>query len=174
MNALLKLRPMRPEDEPFLRELRAQVDSERLGLQYWSPEQQELAQQLKDMQFRAHSAHYRKLKSNWDTRDCVIELGGEAVGRFVLTQNSEEIRLADITVHSAHRGKGIGHAVIDGVKSECVQSKRVLRLHVDYSNPALQFYASIGFRVIEQHPVYCLMEWEPPTIGKSIHFSPKT
>ncbi len=172
MNALLKLRPVRPEDEPFLRQLREQVDSERLGLQYWAPEQQEFARQIADMQFRAHSAHYRKVKANWDTKDCIIELDGQPVGRFIVTQGSREIYLADVSVDRAHRGKGLGHAVIDSVKAECVQSKRVLRLHVDLSNPALKFYASLGFRVIEQTSVNCQMEWVPPSISAPIHFSP--
>ena len=45
-------------------------------------------------------------------------------------------------------------------------------LHVDLTNPALQFYASLGFRVIEQTPVNCQMEWVPPSISAPIHFSP--
>lgn len=173
MNVLLKLRPVRDDDEPFLRELRAQVDAERLGLQFWSPEQQALAQQITDLQFRAHSAHYRKVKSNWDSKDCVIELGGEPVGRFIVTQDAKEVYLADLAVHRDHRGKGLGQAVIEATKAECVQSKRVLRLHVDVSNPAVQFYARLGFRFIEQLPTHCLMEWVPPTApGKTIYFSP--
>lgn len=174
MNAVLTLRPVRPEDEPFLRELRGQVDSERLGLQYWSPAEQELAQKIMEQQFKAHAAHYRTLKANWDTKDCIIELGGQAVGRFIVTQSSKEVYLADIAVHRDHRGKGLGHAVIDGVKGECLQSKRVLRLHVDPLNPALQFYAQLGFQVIEQKPTCFLMEWVPPSLqGRTQHFTPR-
>lgn len=174
MNALLKLRPIRPEDEPALRELRGQLDVERLGLQYWAPEDAALAQSLVKHQYAAHAAHYKRVKSNWDTKDCVIELDDQVVGRFIVRQDAKEVCLADITVHGAHRGKGIGQAVIEAVMGECVQSKRVMRLHVDLTNPALQLYARLGFRVIERHPVYCLMEWAPPTMpGKTIYSSPQ-
>lgn len=172
MNGLLKLRPVDSDDEPFLRDLRAQIDSERLGLQFWSPEAEQLAQTIMAMQFKAHSAHYEKVKSNWDTRDCIIELDGKPVGRFIVTQDPRIVHLADIAVHRDHRGKGIGQAVINSTKAECVQSKRVLRLHVDPLNPAIQFYSQLGFRVIEQNPTHFLMEWVPPTMqGKKLYFA---
>lgn len=174
MNVFLKLRPVGPDDEPFLRELRAQIDAERLGLQYWSPESEQLARQIMAFQFKAHSAHYQKVKSNWDTKDCIIELDGKPVGRFILTQGSKEIYLADIAVDRAHRGKGLGQAVIESTKAECVQSKRVLRLHVDPLNPALQFYLALGFRVLEQQATHFLMEWTPPNLaGKTMVFAPQ-
>lgn len=173
MNVILKLRPVRPEDDEFLQALRAQVDAERLGLQYWSPEQQELARRVVEQQFKAHRAHYQRVKNKWDTKDCVIELGGMPVGRFIVTQDAREIYLADISVHRDHRGKGLGQAVIEAVKAECTLTKRVLRLHVDVSNPAVQFYVKLGFRVVDQHPLFCLMEWVPQTAtGRPVYFTP--
>ncbi|MDD2764284.1 MAG: GNAT family N-acetyltransferase [Opitutaceae bacterium] len=173
MNAFIKLRPVDPDDEPFLCDLRAQVDSERLGLRYWSPGSEQMAQEILALQFKAHSAHYRKVKSNWDTKDCIIEFDGQRVGRFIVTQDAKVVHLADIAVHRDHRGKGIGQAVIDATKAECVQSKRTLRLHVDPLNPALQFYLQLGFRVIEQKPTHLLMEWAPPSLqGKKLYFPP--
>ena len=165
MSDFLKLRPVDADDEPFLRALRAQVDVERLGLQTWSPEQAELARSLIDLQFKAHGAHYRQVKANHDTKDCIIELEGVPVGRFIVTQNGKEVYLSDIAVSWAHRGKGLGQAVIDATKAECVQSKRVLRLHVDPLNPVLQFYVNLGFRVVEMHPTSYLMEWVPPAVA---------
>jgi GNAT superfamily N-acetyltransferase len=164
MSEFLKLRPVDADDEPFLRALRAQVDVERLGLQGWAPEQVELARSLIDMQFRAHGAHYRQVKANYDTKDCIIELGGVPVGRFIVTQNGKEVLLSDIAVCWEHRGKGLGQAVIEATKAECVQSKRVLRLHVDPLNPVVQFYLSLGFRIVETHPTTYLMEWVPPAV----------
>lgn len=173
MNALLKLRPIRPEDEPALRELRGQLDVERLGLQYWAPEEQAMAERLIKHQYAAHEAHFKRMKRDWDTRDCVIELDGVVVGRFIVRQDAKEVYLADITVNSAHRGKGLGQAVLEAVMGECVQSKRVLRLHVDLNNPALQFYTRLGFRAVEHHALYCLMEWVPATMpGKTLYFPP--
>ena len=174
MSNLLKLRPVDPDDEPFLRELRAQVDAERLGLHYWAPEDAAAAQAIVDLQFKAHAAHYKQVKSNWDTKDCIIELDGQPAGRFIVAQNGQIVTLSDIAVHRDHRGKGLGQAVIDATKAECVQSKRLLRLHVEPSNPALQFYLHLGFRIVDQTMTSIRMEWEPQTMpGKTMYFAPK-
>lgn len=170
----MKLRPVRDDDEPFLRALRSQVDAERLGLQFWSPEDEALASKIVDLQFSAHAAHYRHIKSEWDTKDCIIEVDGLSVGRFIVTQDARVIFLADIVVDRGHRGKGLGQAVIDGIKGECVQSRRILRLHVDRTNPAVQFYLQLGFRVVEQRPLQFVMEWTPPNLlGKTQIFTPR-
>jgi GNAT superfamily N-acetyltransferase len=174
MPAVLKLRPVDPDDEPFLRDLRGQVDVERLGLQFWSPENAELAQKVVNLQFHAHATHYQKIKSNWDTKDCIIELDGKPAGRFIVSQDGTTVCLADIAVHRDHRGKGLGQAVIDATKAECVQSKRILRLHVEPMNPAFQIYLHLGFRVVEQSPTHIRMEWAPPTMpAKGMIFSPR-
>ncbi len=176
MNALINLRPVRPEDEPFLRELRAHVDVERLGLRYWSPdaESEELANKVIAFQFKMHAAHYRKVKSSRDTKDCVIEMNGHPVGRFIVSQNGEEVYLSDIAVHPNFRGQGIGQTVIEATKHECDQSKRLLHLHVDKMNAALQFYVSLGFRVIAELPTHYTMEWVPPSlVGKTMVFGPQ-
>jgi GNAT superfamily N-acetyltransferase len=173
MAELLKLRPVRPEDEPFLRELRAQVDAERLGLRSWGEEDHVLVRTLLDHQFNAHAGHHRRAQARRDTQDCIIELGGLAVGRFILAQDGKEVYLADIAVHHDHRGKGLGQAVIEGTKAECEQSKRKLRLHVELLNPALQFYGQLGFRIVERNPLFALMEWVPSSLqGKTRLFSP--
>jgi ribosomal protein S18 acetylase RimI-like enzyme len=174
MNAMLQLRPIDPDDEPFLRELRCQIDVERLGVQYWAPEAAPLAQLIVDLQFKAHAAHYKTVKNNWDTKDCIILFNGHRAGRFIVTQDAKVVHLADIAVHMAFRGMGLGQAVIETVKAECEQSKRMLRLRVDPDNSALQFYLNLDFRVIEQNPVRFLMEWVPVSLqGKTMYFDGK-
>lgn len=176
LNATLTLRPMRPDDEPFLRELRAHVDVERLGLRHWQPgpESETLAQQVVDLQFRAHAGHYRRVKSARDTKDCIIELNGHPVGRFIVTQDAEEVNLSDIAVHPNFRGQGIGVAVIQSTMNECQGSKRLLHLQVDKANSAFQLYLNLGFRVINDRVTHFLMEWVPPSlIGQTQVFAPK-
>lgn len=175
MSAVLKMRPMRADDEPFLRLLREQVDSERLGLQHLAPEDEEFARKIVDLQYRGHAAHYKQVKSKWDTQDCIIEIDGQPAGRFILTQDSKVVMLADLVVDRAYRGKGVGQAVIEGIKAECVQSKRLLRLHVDINNSAVYFYLQLGFVVVEQKPVQFLMEWSPPSMpARPSVFSPRS
>jgi len=174
LTAHLTLRPVRDEDEPFLRELRAHVDIERLHLNHWAADALPLAQKVIASQFNVHSAHYRKVKSRRDTKDCVIELNGRTVGRFIVTQDAEVVYLSDIAVHPNFRGQGIGEAVIESTKHECEQSKRLLHLHVDRDNRALQFYLQLGFRAIAQGELNLLMEWVPPSlVGRTQIFTPK-
>ncbi len=126
-----------------------------------------------DSQFQAHEAHYRRVKASRDTRDCIIELNGHPVGRFIVTQNGEEVYLSDIAVHPNFRGQGLGQAVIETTKRECDQSKRLLHLYVDKMNTALEFYVNLGFRVIGELPTHYMMEWVPPSmVGKTTVFSP--
>jgi ribosomal protein S18 acetylase RimI-like enzyme len=169
MNGILKLRPMDPDDEPFLREMRAELDTERLGIQYWGPEQPKLAQQVIDLQFRGHAAHYKKVKDDWETKDNIIELDGKPVGRFIISGDGHEIRLCDIAVKREYRGLGIGKIILDMTKKECVQSKRPLRLHVDKMNSAYFFYINEGFRVIEDKVTHYYMEWDPNPEGKPLY-----
>jgi len=173
MDAFLKLRPVQPEDEPFLRELRAQIDVERLGLQFWSPEALPLAGKIVDLQFKAHAAYYKHVKSNWDTKDCIIEFNGHVVGRFIVTQDSRVVHLADIAVHHAFRGLGVGQAVIESTKAECESSRRPMHLHVDPANSVIELYVRMGFRVVEEMPGCSLMEWVPSSLqGKTLYFDP--
>ena len=169
---MLTMRPVMPEDEPFLRELRAEHDAERLHLQDWG-EEQELARKLiLEHQFEGHTKHFQNV--NWDRKDCLVLVDDEPVGRFIVMQNAEEVRLADIVIAGKYRGQGIGHAVIEGTQGECIQSKRPLRLHVEKFSPALQFYQSLGFRLLEDRQTHFFMEWTPPNLmGKTLFFPGK-
>ena len=170
MSSILKMRPADPDDEPFLRKLRAEVDSERLFLHTWSEEDADEAKKLLDFQFRAHAHHHKT--QDVDQKDVIIEIDGVPAGRFILVQDSYEIRLADIEVARDFRGKGIGAAVINAIKGESTQSKRPIRLMVERMNTALQFYLTLGFVVVEHYDLNLLMEWVPPTMpGKTqYHF----
>lgn len=162
MNAVLSMRPADPDDEPFMRQLRQEIDSERLFLHMWPEEDEKMARQLLDMQFRAHSTHHKN--ADWDKKDVIVELDKVPAGRFILMQDSNEIRLADIEVARQFRGMGIGAAIIDGIKGESIQSKRPIRLYVDKHNQAVHFYHQLGFRVIQDCEMNFFMEWTPPTM----------
>jgi len=159
MSGVLKFRPAEPEDEPFFRELRGQLDAERLCLDYVGFSDEQARNQLLEMQYNAHRAHYDQAKLTKETRDNVIELDGVLVGRFIVTGNRDEIQLSDITIEKKFRGIGIGQAVLQMTKSECEQSGRALRLHVDKGNPAYQFYLQQELYVIEELDTCYHMEW---------------
>lgn len=170
MQLKLTMRPVRDEDEPFLRKLRGQIDRERLQLDYFPPEDEELVEKIVTYQYSAH-AHDRK-NLNWDHKHCIIELESEPVGRFIVTQNSEEIRLADIEVLASHRGMSIGQQVIASTQRESHESRRPIRVHVPKLAAEMgSYYLSIGFRVLEERTHHIFMEWLPPSMqGRTIHF----
>ena len=169
----LTLRPTRDEDEPFLRQLKQEEDVERLFLDHWAPDQEDLKEKVIESQFKAHERYYNK-DINWDNKPCVIEMNGTPIGRMTVCQNAEEIRLADIVISKNFRGMGIGEAMIEANKQEARASKRPIRLHVDRLNPALAFYERMGFRLIEDRESHFFMEWVPENMqGNTLYFPGK-
>jgi ribosomal protein S18 acetylase RimI-like enzyme len=175
MSGIMNLRPARPEDEPFLRQLRGQVDADRLCMNLWRGDDADVEKaKILDLQFRAQTAHHNVLKANWETKENIIEMDGVPIGRFVITGGSEELRLAEIAIVKEWRGKGIGQIVIGTTKKECERSGRVLRLCVEKTNQrAISLYLAQGFYVIENEPTHFIMEWSAkgPTGGKVHYFA---
>ena len=164
----ITVRPVRQDDEPYLRELRAESDSERLLLDYVIVEEA-LKKRLLEHQFDARQSYFRE--ADWDKKECLIEMELQPVGSFVVMQDSGEIRLADIVIQKSHRGLGIGFAIIQSIQQESVRSNRPLRLHVEKNNPALEWYGNIGFRVLEDQETHFFLEWtSPDQRGKTLYF----
>ena len=167
----LTVRPVRDEDEPFLDAIRAEFDSERLLFDHTQLEEEE-KKLLLDIQNQAYKKHFDN--ADWDRKHCIIECNGEPAGTFIIFQDKEEIRLADIVIARNYRGLGMGFAVIQSIQAESAQSERPLRLHVTKDNPALSFYEQLGFRLLEDRVTHLFLEWTPPSMqGKTIYFPPK-
>lgn len=163
----LNVRPAREDDEPFLRRLRAQADTERLLLDHVGLKQEE-KNSLLQIQTAAFAKHYRDV--NWEKIHCLIEINEEPAGAFITMEDKDEIRLADIVVDGRYRGIGVGLAIIQAVQNEAMKSKRPLRLHVEQLSPLRQFYQRMGFRLLEDRITHLFMEWLPPNlIGRSIY-----
>ncbi|MEO0509777.1 MAG: GNAT family N-acetyltransferase [Verrucomicrobiota bacterium] len=154
MNAVLKLRPRDDDDQPFLTHLFALTVSERLRLWHWDAGE---AQKIVDQQFHAHSEHYRQLDE--EKSDVIIELDDQSVGRMLWFHNRDEIRLADISLLPECRGRGIGTAAIETLKSFSVQGKRPLRLHVEKFSNAVRLYLRQGFYLLEDRETHLYLEW---------------
>ena len=168
INVQLNVRPARDEDEPFLDELRAELDNERLLFDHAMLEEEE-KKLLLEIQNEAYKRHYEN--ADWEKMHCIIEFDGKPVGTFINFYDDEEIRLADIVIAKSHRGLGVGFAVIQGVQGEAENSKRPLRLHVEKTNPALQLYEQMGFRLLEDRGSHLFLEWTPPSLqGKTLYF----
>jgi ribosomal protein S18 acetylase RimI-like enzyme len=153
----LTFRPIRPEDHDFLRRLYASTREEELAtVADWTAEQKEA---FLRQQFEAQHHHYQKYYPE-ASFDLVLE-GGEPVGRLYVARWSREIRLVDIALVPAARGRGLGTALLRDLLAEGEREGKAVSIHVERFNPALRLYRRLGFREIEEKGPYFLMEWRP-------------
>ncbi len=148
---------MRPEDEPFLAQLFAFTEQERLAHCGADPS---LLQTIIKHELAGQNRHYRQLDQ--EATHSIILAQGQPAGRLVFWENRSEIRLAELAVAPAFRGLGVGSAVIDTLKAQARQSRRPLRLHVEKYNhrQPRRFYQRLGFRVLEDRQTHWFMEWD--------------
>lgn len=150
------LRPVTPSDTAFLTEVYTSTRMEELAVTDWTASQKASFCQS---QFEAQDAHYRQhyLTAVYH----IIEAGEVPVGRLYVDRWKQEIRIMDIALLPAHRGKGIGTRLLENLQREAADSGRKLSIHVERLNPALRLYERLGFRMSEDKGVYLLMEWTP-------------
>jgi ribosomal protein S18 acetylase RimI-like enzyme len=136
----VELRSVTEADGPFLAALYASTrdDLAAIGL---APEGLAalLAQQL-DARTRHHAAHHP------DASDDVIEVDGAPAGRLVVARPPEELRLVDVALLPAHRGRGVGSRVLAAVLAEADGRGVPVVLYVEPGNPAARLYGRLGFR----------------------------
>jgi GNAT superfamily N-acetyltransferase len=68
------------------------------------------------------------------------------------------IYLEDLFVEPAHRGKGIGKALLEYLARRCINEK-LTRLQwwvLDWNSPAVEFYRSLGARPMDEWTVFRL------------------
>jgi ribosomal protein S18 acetylase RimI-like enzyme len=156
MPDIITLRPVTPEDEPFLRVLYASTREEELAPLGWSPTQ---AEAFLDMQYRAREAHYDAEYAGSD--DCVVLADGVPAGRFDVYRDGEMLRIIDIAIAPVHRGRGIGTSLLGQVIEEASAAGMVVELYVEFNNPAQRLYRRMGFVQAAELPPYLRMEWRP-------------
>ncbi|MDX6481054.1 MAG: hypothetical protein QOG85_1564 [Gaiellaceae bacterium] len=156
----VQLRPVTPDDRHFLLRVYASTREEELRLVDWSDDQKAAFVQ---QQFDAQDAHYRE---HYDpaTFD-VIEVDGEPVGRLYVARWEDEIRIMDIALVPAHRGRGIGSALLRDLLDEGARSGKRVSIHVEMNNPAVRLYERLGFAPIEERGVYLLLEATPARLA---------
>jgi ribosomal protein S18 acetylase RimI-like enzyme len=151
----LNLRPMRwPEDEVLLQEVYASTRADELAQVPWSDEQKRTFCQ---MQFAAQHQYYQEHYAG-ATFD-LIEQGGIPVGRIYVARWPSEMRIVDIALLPAHRGRGIGTKLLRDLQDEARAAGRLLSIHVEKFNPALALYQRLGFQVVADRGAYLFLEW---------------
>lgn len=153
----LSLRPVEASDRDLLCAVYGSTREDELRMTDW-PEEQKA--QFVRMQFEAQDAYYREHYpgSQWS----VILAGGEPAGRLYVHRRTSEIRLMDITLLPAFRGRGLGSRLLDDLLAEAAREGKSLSIHVEIYNPAYRLYRRLGFEKVEDRGVYHLLRWTPP------------
>jgi GNAT superfamily N-acetyltransferase len=149
------LRNATDNDVAFLCEVYASTRTEELALTDWDDGRKA---EFCHMQFTAQDAHYKTYYPS--ARYHVIECDGEPVGRLYVDRWEREIRIMDIALLTEWRGRGIGSGLLEALQTEGAAVGKVLSIHVEKFNPALQWYERLGFQAVEDKDVYWLMRWE--------------
>lgn len=156
----MRLRPVEDADRAFLVELYGSTREEELAQVEWD---EPLKRAFVEQQFSAQDAHYR---GNYPgaTLD-VIEVDGSPAGRLYVHRGPSDIRIMDIALAPAFRGRGIGTELLGELIEEAEKSGRTLSIHVERNNPARSLYDRLGFRPAGEHGIYVLMERAPLASG---------
>lgn len=147
------LRPARPEDRDFLREVYASTREDELAPVPWD---EATKQAFIEHQFTAQDTEYHARHP--EGRFLVIEVAGQRAGRLYLSDMPEELRILDIALLPEYRGAGRGKAMIRQVMAEAEARGVRVSLHVERWNPARRLYERMGFSVRGESDVYLLME----------------
>ncbi len=159
----LRLRPIAEDNLPFLAELYASTRREEVAQTPWSEEEKEA---FLRWQFENQHQHYQTYYPGCEflvvERERGDEGGGaEPIGRLYVDRWETEIRLVDISLLPAFRGRGLGGALLAELLAEGTASGLPVSIHVESNNPALRLYHRLGFRHVDSNGIYYLMRWKP-------------
>lgn len=138
--ATIALRLARDTDAAFLRALFVEGRSAELMLEALPAEQAAtlLAIQV-EARDRGHADRYP------DAVDQVIELDGRPVGRILVAEHGSVLRVVDLGVLAAERGRGAATYALESWTRRADETGRAMTLQVAFGNPAARIYARLGF-----------------------------
>jgi ribosomal protein S18 acetylase RimI-like enzyme len=151
------LREAVEEDSEFLFRVYASTRVEELAGVPWSDEAKSA---FVRMQFDAQHAQYRSAYVH--AQFLVVVHDDEPIGRLYLNRDSHDLRIMDIALLPAWRGRGIGRRLVEDLQAEAAAAGAIVSLHVEPDNPARRLYSRLGFRHAGDAGLYQRLEWRSP------------
>jgi ribosomal protein S18 acetylase RimI-like enzyme len=153
---IVTLRPAGPEDEAFLFEVYAGGRTQEMLLVPWTDEEK---QNFLRFQFQAQQKHYQNEFPN--AQHHIILSNGKRVGRLYVDRRKSEIRILDVTMLPAERGKGVGTKLMRDLLAEALAASKLVTIYVDSDQRAVGLFQRLGFVKKEDGGVVFLMQWSP-------------
>ena len=111
--------------------------------------------------------HEQRVRLRFDCAEIVSWQGGP-IGLFKAVREGKDWTLLQIQLAPEHQGRGIGAQLICELLLEAQQHGAALRLSVLRTNPALQLYQRLGFRVTGETPhCYYLLRGSPGALPRT-------
>lgn len=156
----LRLRPMMASDNAFIESLyRSTRDDLRL-----LDAEDDFIDELIESQRRAQTQGYGDMFPN--AMYFVAEHHGERIGRVVLDFGQNEVRVVDMALIPAARGKGFGGQILQSVQLAASKVMAPVALSVRFDHIAAKhLYARLGFVVETVQLPFERMVWYPPAPG---------
>jgi|GEM_PF-571333 ribosomal protein S18 acetylase RimI-like enzyme len=156
----IRLRPAQARDEAFLKTVH---DAGRA----WEFEalkaqgQDDLHATIMAQQYSAqHDVYFNAFTL---ARYAVIQWCDQPIGRVYADFRDHEIRILDLNVLPAYRGKRIGEIVVRGLCGQAASERKPVSLQVHPLNRARVFYQRLGFRERARQPgPFVEMYWRDP------------
>jgi ribosomal protein S18 acetylase RimI-like enzyme len=149
--------PVTQEDLGLLRKIFLSSWDRALAISPLPPESKTLVlHQQFDLQHQGYQRQYPHADY------ALIFLGDEPAGRIYVDRGPERFVLMDITLLPAHRGRGIGSAIIRALLDEAQAAGKPVTLHVEHWNPeARRLYHRLGFADLTDIGSHWKMQWDP-------------
>ena len=147
------LRPESCEDLDFLKSLYASVRAQELAAVPWS-DQHKAA--FLTQQFEARRGQW--LERFPQAERSIVIVDDEDAGSLFVDRTPETLVVVDLALLPHFRNRGVGTQLMETFLEEAAQTKRIVSLHVEQSNPALRLYRRLGFRTVEEQGLYLRLE----------------
>ncbi len=160
---MITLRPVRPEDRDFLFSVYASTRADEMAVVPWGDAEKAafLAQQ-----FGAQTTYWDEQYP--DAERSIVEVDGVPAGRLYVERWPKEIRLIDIALLPAFRGRGTGTELLRRLFEEAADAGKSVTIHVEMFNPARALSERLGFVSKGERGFYVFMEWRPPAFAGGV------